>query len=563
MIKNIFLNLIFFFELNLRSKFHFYLLFLLILITAFFEIIFIAILSVVILNFFSNEELITSSGIINDYISLAIKTESIHLIFLIFIFLRLFLNLITNYFKYEQVSLTFYTFQKKFFNKFINLKYSDAIFFKSHEVSKNINFDAEKIFFNYVISAINLFSEILILIFLTLSAAYFMGYQTFFAIMSLIFVTLFFNKLFKSVLNKLGKKFSSTVERLFNIIKELFGFLKEININNFQAKTKSLFSHYILILSSTLCKINFINSSLRFFYEFVIFILILIFFLLSKDNFNQLNFELSFLGILLIRLYPNFSKIQSLISACISLNSFAEELKKNFQDITHAKQENVIKDLENIKYEENFEIILKNVFFQYKDKKILNNLNFKIKKNDKILIYGETGSGKSTLIDIITGLIQPFAGKVLLNNKLLMHYKITDNFFGLVGQKQFFIDNDLVKNITFFSNKNKTVDEIEDIINFCELKEFVNKDIGENASKLSGGQRQKLAIARVLINDPQILILDEPTSAMDKKLADRFIQKLLNLKNKTILIISHEKEMRKKFNKKIKVSDFTAILETN
>ena len=194
-------------------------------------------------------------------------------------------------------------------------------------------------------------------------------------------------------------------------------------------------------------------------------------------------------------------------------------------------------------------IAISNVEFSYPKKEILfSNLDLSIEKNSKVGIIGKTGSGKTTLIDIITGLTKPSSGLVLVDSK-----NINENIKGwtenisYVPQKIFLFNLSIRQNITF-KNDNEEIDDekFNKILKICNLQDFIDSQnkkefttIDEDGTNVSGGQRQKIGIARALFKDSSLLILDESTNALDEKNEQEMINNLINIQDKTILMITH------------------------
>ena len=200
------------------------------------------------------------------------------------------------------------------------------------------------------------------------------------------------------------------------------------------------------------------------------------------------------------------------------LNNFKPEKinNKNFQ-----KNYFLFKELEIIDLD-----------FKYNKKLILKSINCRIKAGDKFAIVGQSGNGKSTFMNICLSLLVPSKGKILLNKKEIKDIKEEFwNKIGYVPQDSFLIDKTLIENLMI--NKNyievKDIDKAKDLLYEFNLPEdFIEKNIriGENGSRLSGGQKQKLSIARAIWRNPEILFLDEATSSMDKATQD-FVMKLI------------------------------------
>jgi len=198
-----------------------------------------------------------------------------------------------------------------------------------------------------------------------------------------------------------------------------------------------------------------------------------------------------------------------------------------------------------------------NVSFGYKKKNtLIKNFNLNIKKNERVAIIGESGVGKSTFVDLICGLILPTQGVIKINNVNLGKIsKIWQKKIGYIPQDFNFLDDSIYNNIAFAENK-INFGKIESSIKNSNLEKYFNTrrknldyKIGENGIRLSGGQRQRLAVARALYLTPQVLIMDEATSNLDKKTEEQMLKNIFAIKNVTIIFISHRVIDKKIFNK--------------
>ena len=216
----------------------------------------------------------------------------------------------------------------------------------------------------------------------------------------------------------------------------------------------------------------------------------------------------------------------------------------------------------NITFEK--DINISNISFSYEGKeKIIKNFSETIKKNTCVGIIGKSGAGKSTMVDLITGLQEPASGKILVDSKdIRENIASWQTKIGYVSQTVFLLDESIKKNIAFGLEENKIDDNLvlsslenAKILNFVnEMKNGVNSFIGEKGIQLSGGQKQRIAIARELYRKPEILILDEATSGLDEKTENQFLEFLEILKKKlTIIIVSHRKNTLKNCDKIIQI----------
>lgn len=197
------------------------------------------------------------------------------------------------------------------------------------------------------------------------------------------------------------------------------------------------------------------------------------------------------------------------------------------------------------------DVELKNVGFTYKDSgiKALNNISLKIKKGEKIAIIGKTGAGKSTLADLILRLYDPDEGEILINNRKIKEYDLSDlrQKIGYVPQDVFLFSDNISNNISFGLLQDVNTEKIQQYAAYAAVKTEIERLpdtydtlVGERGVTLSGGQKQRISIARALIKNPEMIILDDCLSAVDTE-TEKIILEYLNdqLKDKTAIIITH------------------------
>ena len=300
---------------------------------------------------------------------------------------------------------------------------------------------------------------------------------------------------------------------------------------------------------------QYLSSIPKFLIEILIFTLLVVLIYLLKNN-NSLNYYLPLIGIYLIAGYKLLPALQAIATSYASIKGNQTSLQNIKEEIiTILNQEEVLKDYSNNKFKEFNTIKFENLNFSHKNNQIFNNINIEIKKNEIIGVIGKTGVGKSTFIDIFCGLLYPNAGKVKLNDNEILKDEISkfQKLISIVPQKINLLDDSIKNNILYAQkfSKEKNIDEkINNLQNIC-LLDYVNKKddgwdtvVGENGSKLSGGQIQRLGFARALFKEPQILILDEATSGLDEETEKKLLNNLINIKPKlTIIIITHNKKI--------------------
>jgi len=194
------------------------------------------------------------------------------------------------------------------------------------------------------------------------------------------------------------------------------------------------------------------------------------------------------------------------------------------------------------------EICFENVSFKYENTIVLKNINFKIKKGQTVAIVGQSGSGKSTIANLIPRFYDVNSGKILIDgiNIKDIFKKDLRSLIGLVSQDSILFNDSITNNIQLSNSKNNEK-EIKNSAIIANANDFIEKlenkyhsNVGDGGGKLSGGQKQRVSIARAVLRNPPIMILDEATSSLDsesEKLVQEALEKLM--KNRTSLIIAH------------------------
>ena len=239
-----------------------------------------------------------------------------------------------------------------------------------------------------------------------------------------------------------------------------------------------------------------------------------------------------------------------------SINNIFNEIKETQENQNYKKHS--IK-IESLKEDE----LLKTSSLMYTHKpnlpNLLENMNFSIKKGEKIAIIGETGSGKSTFLDILLGLLEPTKGEVVVNKSQISEATDLNKFYSYVPQQPFLIDGTIYENIIFGNEVFTDIKENKNLSLALEQscsEEFIKKlennletEVGENGVKLSLGQRQRINLARALYGNSKLLIMDEPTSALDPKIEGEIIGNLLKYSNdKAIVMVTHKYDILKSFD---------------
>ena len=360
---------------------------------------------------------------------------------------------------------------------------------------------------------------------------------------------LFFKK-FKNRISDWGKKGVYLNEAISKITLESFNGIRELILYD---KLKSVNDRYNKTINSKAeieIKHQVMSQLPRFFIELIgiisIMVLVFIMLLQSKSSLNIISVASVFVAGT-FRMMPSFNRI---LTSLQNLRFYKEPLKLVYDEFQKLNTDYLNDGLSDFSFES--DVTLENVSFGYDDKKvILNNINLSISKGKTIGIIGESGAGKSTFVSLLTGLIKPTKGEILIGNKPLNeNVKNWQNLVGYVPQSIFLLDDTILNNITLEYDQEKIdFERVNKCINDSQLNEFVNSlpdklntVVGEKGSLISGGQLQRIGIARALYSNPSILILDEASSALDSKTEGKLMDLIYNdLKGLTKVIISHNK----------------------
>lgn len=234
-------------------------------------------------------------------------------------------------------------------------------------------------------------------------------------------------------------------------------------------------------------------------------------------------------------------------------------------ELENIEKDVIVNEIDSKKLYDNLDsIVMEDIDFTYKNKQIFNKLNLTVKKGQNIVIYGESGIGKSTLLKLILGIIQKNSGEIYFHlkdgNKQPINVD-TRNMFSYVPQGKLILSGTIRENITFV-NPNISDADLEKALEVSCCKSFINQlekgldtKIGERGSGLSEGQIQRISIARAIASKAPILILDEITSSLDSKTEEEVINNIKNLQNITCIIVTHRNSIAKLCDKEYVVED--------
>ncbi len=346
------------------------------------------------------------------------------------------------------------------------------------------------------------------------------------------------------------------------------GGIKEVKLYGREDYFLKIYDFNNLGLSKMLRNIKFMNQLPRMLAEFlavlVVFFLIFTTLLSSKDLVSLIP-VLGLLAASATRIIPSVNRIMAAVQNLRFSLPVIEMLHKEINNLKSLKTRKEIKDKKKVSFKD--KISFMDVSFKYpsSDKYVLKNVDLEINKGDCVGIIGKSGEGKSTFVDLITGLLKPSSGQITIDNKDIgQNLRPYQNIIGYVPQNIYFLDSSIKENIGFGLDDDEINEEfIYSLIEKVELTEFINDlplklntKIGEKGIMISGGQKQRLGIARAIYHDPSIVIFDEATSALDKLTEQKILESINKLKgDKTMFIISHDYNTLKICDKVFKIEN--------
>ena len=325
---------------------------------------------------------------------------------------------------------------------------------------------------------------------------------------------------------------------------------------------------------SFIAKVDIVKKFIQILPKIGIELLCIIGFLLviTINSENPKNI-IPFLGLLTFIIYRSQPLLTSLASLTAALQIHSVQINEGIEIIKKTKKMDSIEEKENssdVNIKQNSLIEIKNLQFSYDEdldkNKIFSDVNFKLEFGNIYVLSGKNGTGKSTLADLVIGLLKPQRGEINLDGKNIEQFsKSWTKSVAYLSQNYFLFNDSIKNNITLHSKKDdkfykerydraiKISNLMEEINKFTDHDNMILKDSGSN---LSGGQKQRIAIARLIYKDSKVVILDEPTASLDQ-ISSTLMMKMLQeiKKDKLILVISHSKEILDKCDKVLSISN--------
>ena len=518
----------------------------------------------------SNPEIIdTNLFLKNIFSSLKIigintKEEFIFLVggivFLLLIFSLIFKALIM-YFQTRFVKMCEYNISTNLLKYYLNQPYSWFLNRNSSQLAKSILSEVTNVIGRGLSPVINLITNIIIFIAIFVLLLMVNPKLT---VISVVVISIFYSLIYsfnRNLMSKIGKIIFDSNEKKFKVINEAFQGSKEVKIGGLEQAYIDQYTKPAnkIAINTALTEILFQIPRLSL--EGMAFggmILIILYFMSVGKNISDILPIITLYAFAGYRLLPAVQKIYISLTHLRLVVPTINSLYEDFKNLNiNLPDENI----KNLAFEK--DIVLNNVNYSYpkSDKTALKNINLTIPINTTIGLVGKTGSGKTTTVDIILGLLEPQKGTLEIDNKIInkKNIKSWQRLIGYVPQNIFLADDTVAANIALgVKAKNINHSSIEYAAKLANIHQFIVDDlplkyntlVGERGIRLSGGQRQRIGIARALYNDPKVLVLDEATSALDNLTEKAVIDAIYNTGNKiTKILIAHRLSTVKKCDK--------------
>jgi ATP-binding cassette, subfamily B, bacterial PglK len=473
----------------------------------------------------------------------------------ILVFVLLIISLIfkalTNFAQVRFVQMREYSIGKRLVEGYLHQPYSWFLNRNSADLGKTILSEVQQVIGSGMYPFMNLISQVIIsialivLLILINPKLIFLIFILFGTAYGLIY------KFYQKLLNQIGEQRLINNELRFLAVSESFGAAKEVKIGGLEQTYIKRFANAAYTFAQNQASASVIGLLPRYAIEALAFggiILIILFLMSQTGHFNSAIPVISLYVYAGYRLMPAF---QQIYNSFTSLAVVGPSLDKLHDDIKNLKPFNLNQNQDILSLKT--AIILKNIYYNYSNTSrfVLKNISLTIPAKSRVGIIGTTGSGKTTIVDIILGLLEAQKGVLKVDNQVITqkNSRAWRKCVGYVPQHIYLSDNTIAANIAFgiepkYINKKQVIkaSKIANLHDFVinELPKKYQTIIGERGVRLSGGQRQRIGIARALYHNPKVLVLDEATSALDNRTEKYVMDALNNLdKDMTVILIAH------------------------
>lgn len=449
-----------------------------------------------------------------------------------------------------------HTLSSTLLRKYLSLPYTYFLNRNTANLSENILSEVQQLTGNFLQSIVNIITGSMITVLILMLLLYFNPLMTLVSTAVLIFLYLFIYFYYSAKVKMEGEKRSQENMEMYKSANEALSGIKDIKLLGAERFFLQRYIEHSDNFSNSQSWYQLVGILPRYVMEVVAFggvVGLMIFLIYFNKSTQEIIPLVSFFAFAGYRLMPALQDIYYSVTTFkfseVALNKIHKEMTEGiFVNQSVATEHEEIKPMSFEK-----EIELKNIYFSYANNRnvILKDICLNIKKNTYVALIGSTGSGKTTLVDLILGLLTPDKGifkidDVEINEKNIRDWQAN---LGYVPQQIYLSDDTIVRNIAFGLPDDKiNMDQIKKVSKMANLNDFIENElslgyntiIGERGIRLSGGQRQRIGIARALYHDPQVLLFDEATSSLDNATEKEVLEAIEGIaKLKTMIVIAH------------------------
>jgi ABC-type multidrug transport system fused ATPase/permease subunit len=552
---------------NKREKKKFLLLFLMMIIAATFETMGIGLI-VPFVGIVTNPAMIHKQALLSFiYNTLHFQSTNTFILFGVFVLLTVYFAknaylLFFYYLQYRVINNQKIKLSRTMFKEYLTKPYSFHLQRNSAELLRNINGEVPKIFDGILLSTFGLLTEILVMIFILTLLMYTAPLATLVSSILLGGSVLVFLKIFRKKITYLGKENQRVSREIIKWVNQGLGASKEIKVSGKESYFVNSYNEQSQIMANNNIYKTMLDQIPRLFIETLLVAVVLatmVIIVFQGTNTSKLVATMSLFAMAAFRIMPSINRIVAMITTIRYSQPGLAVVYKDLIEDNDGKNPTYKDDSMEQKAvrvnsgERRFRnsIKLETVYFRYPNYEEYNikKLSLTIPIGNSVAFVGPSGAGKTTIVDIILGLLEPEKGRVIVDGKDLTEiFPIWKSKIGYIPQTIYLSDETIRKNVAFgIADKDIIESAVIRAIEDAQLKEFIDSlpdgldtIVGERGVRLSGGQRQRIGIARALYHNPEILFLDEATSALDNETEKEIMKAIDGLKGeKTLIIIAH------------------------
>ena len=458
---------------------------------------------------------------------------------------------LANYAQIRFIFMREYSIGKRLIEGYLAQPYSWFLSRNSNEIGKNVLSEVTNVIQSGMSPLMELIANSILVVALITLLLVVDPKLTIIVALTLLFFYMLIFLFVGNFLKKIGADRLKNNQLRFTSISEAFGAIKEVKVGGLENVYIKSFSNPAKIYARTIASSQVLARLPRYMLEIIAFggILLIVLYQMSKTG--TFSNSLPIISLYAFAGYRLLPALQIIYNCLSRLTFISPAVDKLYSEIKNLKLQNTSQDQNILTF--NKSIVLNDVNYNYpnSDRTALKNINISIPAKSTIGLIGPTGSGKTTLVDIILGLLQPQKGTLKIDGNIIneSNLKSWQGSIGYVPQHIYLSDTTIESNIAFgVDPEDISQDNVEEVSKIANLHDFVSTElpegyqtkVGERGIRLSGGQRQRIGIARALYHKPKVLILDEATSALDNQTEQKVMEKINKLrKDLTIISIAH------------------------